>query len=425
MSDEARTLSVSQFLDIVKGVLSQAFEGGLWIQGEIEGFNGRGKHTYFTIVERESGKKAAVSIAIFEYQMRHIKPLLTKHRLELADGIKVRLYGTPDIYVDRGSFSFKVTNIDPRFTLGDLAGQRDEIVQRLKTRRLYEANKLVPLPVAPLRIALITSIGSAAHADALHELEASGIGFEVFVHDVRVQGAEAVPTVVAAIEQAGARNDIDVVMLVRGGGSKTDLLAFDSEEIAAAIGMCPLPVFTGIGHEVDTSIADEVAHRAYKTPTACAAGVVQLVQEFVQSTEDAWSQISLTASELLNDAERSLNETAQAVKSAVVLALNESAHALRAAADRVRRRPAEVLSLATHSLKSASDRLRLLDPVNTMARGWSITRDANGKAIRGASALKQGQVITTSFADGDATSTVETISTRTKQQSTSKKAGKK
>ena len=425
MSDEARTLSVSQFLDIVKGVLSQAFEGGLWIQGEIEGFNGRGKHTYFTIVERESGKKAAVSIAIFEYQMRHIKPLLTKHRLELADGIKVRLYGTPDIYVDRGSFSFKVTNIDPRFTLGDLAGQRDEIVQRLKTRGLYVANKLVPLPVAPLRIALITSIGSAAHADALHELEASGIGFEVFVHDVRVQGAEAVPTVVAAIEQAGARNDIDVVMLVRGGGSKTDLLAFDSEEIAAAIGMCPLPVFTGIGHEVDTSIADEVANRAYKTPTACAAGVVQLVQEFVQSTEDAWSQISLTASELLSDAERSLNETAQAVKSAVVLALNESAHALRAAADRVRRRPIEVLSLATHSLKSASDRLRLLDPVNTMARGWSITRDANGKAIRGASALKQGQVITTSFADGDATSTVETISTRTKQQSTSKKAGKK
>ena len=425
MSDEARTLSVSQFLDIVKGVLSQAFEGGLWIQGEIEGFNGRGKHTYFTIVERESGKKAAVSIAIFEYQMRHIKPLLTKHRLELADGIKVRLYGTPDIYVDRGSFSFKVTNIDPRFTLGDLAGQRDEIVQRLKTRGLYVANKLVPLPVAPLRIALITSIGSAAHADALHELEASGIGFEVFVHDVRVQGAEAVPTVVAAIEQAGARTDIDVVMLVRGGGSKTDLLAFDSEEIAAAIGMCPLPVFTGIGHEVDTSIADEVAHRAYKTPTACAAGVVQLVQEFVQSTEDAWSQISLTTSELLSDAELSLNETAQAVKSAVVLALNESAHALRAAADRVRRRPTEVLSLATHSLKSASDRLRLLDPVNTMARGWSITRDANGKAIRGASALKQGQVITTSFADGDATSTVETISTRTKQQSTSKKAGKK
>jgi exodeoxyribonuclease VII large subunit len=425
MSDEARTLSVSQFLDIVKGVLSQAFEGGLWIQGEIEGFNGRGKHTYFTIVERESGKKAAVSIAIFEYQMRHIKPLLTKHRLELADGIKVRLYGTPDIYVDRGSFSFKVTNIDPRFTLGDLAGQRDEIVQRLKTRGLYEANKLVPLPVTPLRIALITSIGSAAHADALHELETSGIGFEVFVHDVRVQGAEAVPTVVAAIEQAGARNDIDVVMLVRGGGSKTDLLAFDSEEIAAAIGMCPLPVFTGIGHEVDTSIADEVANRAYKTPTACAAGVVQLVQEFVQSTEDAWSQISLTASELLSDAEYSLNETAQAVKSAVVLALNESAHALRAAADRVRRRPTEVLSLAAHSLKSASDRLRLLDPVNTMARGWSITRDANGKAIRGASALKQGQVITTSFADGDATSTVETISTRTKQQSTSKKAGKK
>jgi exodeoxyribonuclease VII large subunit len=425
MSDEAPTLSVSQFLGIVKDVLQQAFEGGLWIQGEIEGYNGRGKHTYFNIVERENGKKAAVNIAIFEYQLRHIKPLLAKHRLELADGIKVRLFGTPDMYTERGSFSFKATNIDPRFTLGDLAGQRDEIVQRLKTRGLYDANKLVPLPVAPMRVALITSIGSAAHADALHELKNSGIGFAVAVYDVRVQGAEAVPTVVAALEQVGARADIDVVMLVRGGGAKTDLLAFDSEEISAAIGMCNLPVFTGIGHEVDTSIADEVAHRAYKTPTACAAGVVQLMQEFVQSTEDAWSQISLMASEMLQDAERTLSETAQAVKNLVVLALNESSHTLRAAADRVQRRPTEVLALAKHSLKSASDRLRLLDPVNTMARGWSITRDAQGKAIRSAGSLKSGQVMSTSFADGEATSVVEAVTMRLAKPKVSQKVGKK
>jgi len=268
VSDEELTLSVSQYIDVVNNVLKSTMGEGVWVQGEIEGFNNRTKHTYFNVVERSDGKKASVNVAIWEFNLKRLKPLLEKHRLTLADGIKVRLFGTGDLYAERGSFSFKVSNIDPRFTLGDLAGQRDEIVQKLKLAGLYEANKRVKLPVVPLRIALLTSIGSAAHADTLHELEASGIGFEVFVYDVRVQGEDAAPTVVAAMKQAAKRDDIDLIMLVRGGGSKTDLLAFDTEEIAMAIGKCAKPVFTGIGHEIDFSIADEVAHRAFKTPTA-------------------------------------------------------------------------------------------------------------------------------------------------------------
>ena len=245
MSDEELTLSVSQYIDVVNNVLKSTMGEGVWIQGEIEGFNNRTKHTYFNVVERSDGKKASVNVAIWEFNLKRLKPLLEKHRLTLADGIKVRLFGTGDLYAERGSFSFKVSNIDPRFTLGDLAGQRDEIVQKLKLAGLYEANKRVKMPVVPLRIALLTSIGSAAHADTLHELEASGIGFEVFVYDVCVQGEDAAPTVVAAMKQAAKRDDIDLIMLVRGGGSKTDLLAFDTEEIASGIGNCAKPVFTG------------------------------------------------------------------------------------------------------------------------------------------------------------------------------------
>ncbi|MEO8162924.1 MAG: exodeoxyribonuclease VII large subunit, partial [Ilumatobacteraceae bacterium] len=108
------TLTVGQFIEIVNGVLRQSFGDGLWVQGEIEGFNGRGKHVYFNLVERTGDSKAALSISIWQGNMARLRPLMAQHRLELADGIKVRIFGTPDIYPQRGSFGFKVSNIDPR-----------------------------------------------------------------------------------------------------------------------------------------------------------------------------------------------------------------------------------------------------------------------------------------------------------------------
>ncbi|MEK7410092.1 MAG: exodeoxyribonuclease VII large subunit, partial [Actinomycetota bacterium] len=241
------TLSVGQFIDVVNGVLRETFGVGLWVQGEIEGFNGRGKHTYFNLVERNAENKAALSVSIWQGNMARLRPLLAQNRLELADGIKVRIFGTPDVYPQRGTFGFKVTNIDPRFTLGELAGRRDEVIRRLKEQGFYDANRTVATPLVPLRIGLITSVGSAAHADVLHEFDNSGFGYQIFVCDVRVQGEEAVPTVVAALGEMGQRTDLDVIVIVRGGGSRTDLLAFDTQEIAVAIARCPLPVFTGIG----------------------------------------------------------------------------------------------------------------------------------------------------------------------------------
>ena len=168
-------------------------------------------------------------------------------------------------------------------------------------------------------------------------------------------------------------------------------------------------MFTGIGHEVDFSIADEVAYRAFKTPTACAAGVVQVVLEFVQSTEQAWANIASNASELLQAAEHNLSETAIGVKNLVTAALTRSLSNLDVKADRVRRRPAEVLGIATMTVKAIADRVRLLDPVNTMARGWSITRDNKGEVVRSVKTLSVGQQLVTSFADGSTTSAIESI----------------
>jgi exodeoxyribonuclease VII large subunit len=366
-------------------VLKASQGPGVWVQGEIEGLNSRGKHTYFNIVERGDGGSAALNVAIWEFNMRKMRPLMDQHRLELANGIKVRLFGSGDLYLERGSFSFKASKIDPRFTLGDLAGLRDEVIQRLKKAGLYDANRRVPLPLVPMKLAIVTSVGSAAHADTLHELTESGIGFDIRVVDARVQGDDAIASLVNGLHVADSIDDVEVILLVRGGGSRTDLLAFDSEVVATAIAGCRKPVFTGIGHEIDVSIADEVANKAFKTPTACAAQVVEMVRAFIDNTEQVWSQIATQSFAQLQRAEHELLRTSE----------------------RLVQRPREVIRLAEQHLSHAATRLRLLDPVNTMKRGWSIVRNDAGVVVRSIKEVKKSEKLQLQVSDG--TIVVETM----------------
>jgi exodeoxyribonuclease VII large subunit len=384
VNDEV-TLSVSQYIGVMNEVLKASQGPGVWVQGEIEGLNSRGKHTYFNIVERGDGGSAALNVAIWEFNMRKMRPLMEQHRLELANGIKVRLFGSGDLYPERGSFSFKASKIDPRFTLGDLAGLRDEVIQRLKKAGLYDANRRVPLPLVPMKLAIVTSVGSAAHADTLHELTESGIGFDIRVVDARVQGDDAVSSLVSGLKTADSIDDVEVILLVRGGGSRTDLLAFDSEVVATAIAGCRKPVFTGIGHEIDVSIADEVASKAFKTPTACAAQVVEMVRAFIDNTEHVWSQIATQSFAQLQNAEHELLRTSE----------------------RLLQRPREVIRLAEQHLSHAATRLRLLDPVNTMKRGWSIVRNDAGAVVRSIKDVKKTGNLHVQVSDG--TIVAETI----------------
>ena len=377
MNDEV-TFSVSQYIGVMNEVLKASQGQGVWVQGEIEGLNKRGSHTYFNVVERGDGVSAALNVAIWEHSMRKMRPTMEQHRLELTNGIKVRLYGAGDLYRERGSFTFKASKIDPRFTLGDLAGLRDEIVKRLKSTGEYVANKRIPLPVVPLNLAIVTSVGSAAHADTMHELTESGIGFNIRVVDARVQGDDAVLSLVRGLQTADTLHGVDLILLVRGGGSRTDLLAFDTEEVASAIAGCTKPVFTGIGHEIDVSIADEVASKALKTPTACAAHVVEMVTRFVAATEDAWSRIASLGSSVLQQAD----------------------HRFVVAGERLRQRPKEVLRMADQHLGHSTARLRLLDPVNTMKRGWSIVRDGDGAVVRSVRSVTAGTQLSIQMADG-------------------------
>jgi len=249
--------------------------------------------------------------------------------------------------------------------------------------------------------------------------------------DVRVQGESAVRDITTAIRVLGQRDDIDVIAVVRGGGSRAELATFDAEEIARAIAASPVPVITGIGHEIDTSVADEVAHERFKTPTACAAGLVERVQAFVNATEEAWSSIARLASDALGESNGALrvmaNQIASRTRSAVERAeerlgfrstrLRTSvansivAHETRVLSgrDRLRRRLPQVLERSSLQVGGFEARARLLDPRELMKRGWSVTRSSSGAVIRSVSDVGEGEALTTQLADGTISSTVDAV----------------
>jgi exodeoxyribonuclease VII large subunit len=247
-----------------------------------------------------------------------------------------------------------------------------------------------------------------------------------------------------------AARGVDVVLLVRGGGATTDLAAFDGEAIARAIAELPVPVLTGIGHDVDRSVADDVAHRAYKTPTACAQAVVDDVRALDERLTAGWLAVAAGATRRLRGqadrlrscgrhvavatrhglaaADRSLAGTAGRVRRSAFTALARSSatldrsggrveagarahlrghdHALAAADDRLRQRAPRALGLAERELGRIAGQVRALDPARTLARGWSVTRDADGAVVRSPAQVGAGSQLRTTVAGGEITSTV-------------------
>jgi exodeoxyribonuclease VII large subunit len=378
-------VTVGQFSEVVNQLLSSAFDGGVWIEGEIEGLKKPNPHLYFSLIENVDGKKAQANINLFAGNLRAIQTKLRQQGLELKDGLRVRLYGIPDYYAPFGKLSIKAEDIDTQFTVGDVAAKREALLKALLEKGVDKLNKRRPVPLVPLRLGVVSSSQAAGWADAERQLLESGFGFSVSFIDVRVQGDDAPPQVVAALNTLSRRDDIDVVLLMRGGGSKSDLAAFDDERIALAISQCRHPVFTGLGHQIDTSIADIMAHTAHKTPTACAQAVIALVEEFLSDLASAQNQLRLlTGNSLL----RARGRVSMAI-------------------ERLTTRPRNALERQKQILEMRASTVRLLDPAVTMARGWSITRDSNGNVVRSTDQVSAGDVLVTSLAQGSITSRVE------------------
>ena len=381
------SFSVGQFTEVLNHVLKASFDEGVWVEGEIQGLRKPNPHAYFTLIENVDGVKAQLNINLFAGPLRNVQAKLRQQGIELKDGLKVRLFGRVEYYGPFGKLKHIATDVDTQFSAGDVAAKREELLRQLMEKGVDKINKRIPVPLVPLRLGIISSSQAAGWADAQQHLTESGIGFAITFCDVRVQGDAAVSQIVAALNSLSRRDDIDLVMLMRGGGSKGDLAAFDDEQIAMAISKCAHPVFTGIGHEIDTSIADIVAHTANKTPTACAQSVIAIVENFL-------SDLSYSAGSL-----RSLTQTA----------VERARSRIAVSVERLRTRPRTALERQSQKLMMHAASVRLLDPVTTMARGWSITRDSSGNVVRSISDIKKGDTVVTALADGSITSTVEGV----------------
>lgn len=422
------TFTVCELVDAVNQVLRRGFLDGVWVRGEIEGLQQRGNHIYFSLAEHDGERRGTMAVALFANTAMRLRPLLAKHRLRLRDGLTVRVHGRLDLYGATGKLSIVMDGLDPTFTLGQLAADRDQLLRRLVAEGLLDANKRLRLPVVPLHVGVVTSRDSAAWHDLVHELERSGLPFRLAHVDVRVQGATAPQEVAGAIATLGRRR-LDAILVVRGGGARSDLAAFDDEAVARAIALCPLPVLTGLGHEIDRSVADEVAHTALKTPTACATHLVEVVRAGHGRAEVAWASIAQRSARRLDGAstrseqawvalarraERRLDaadqraqRTAEVVAGRGRQALDTGTRRLDGTADRLGWRAPRIVADADRVLDGVEAHVRALDPARVLARGWSITRRADGRVVRAAAELVPGDEIVTTFAEGTARSRVE------------------
>ena len=280
------TWSISRLNERVRGILRDRIPGAFWVVGEVVGFdrNSHKQHVFFTLAEKEEGDDAAratVTAVLFGGTRSKVDQTLAKAGGGLAfqDGVRVRLEVSVDFYPRTGSFQLIVSRIDPTFTLGEIALRQERILRQVREAGLAEKNLALPFPLPALRIGLVTSQGSDAYNDFLSELRRSSYAFEVSAVDVHVQGARLEKEVLAALDHfANRRAEIDVVVITRGGGSRTDLMGFDTPDLAFAVARHPNKIIIGIGHQQDRSVLDAIAH-SEKTPTAAAARLVSLCRE--------------------------------------------------------------------------------------------------------------------------------------------------
>jgi exodeoxyribonuclease VII large subunit len=426
--DPTPTFRVSELAGAIGAAVRKSFPAELWVRGEIDSLNrSAAGHIYFDLVEGVGNERVALRVALFRTVAEAVERHLAKHRMRLENGLEVRIMGRVELYEARGQVNLRMSGIDPTYTLGRLAQDRDRLVRLLTGEGLLERNRRLMLAAVPLRIGIVTSRESAAYADFVHELEASGFAWHVTVADSRVQGIEATGSIVRALT-ALARCSLDVVVLVRGGGSRNELAIFDAEPIARAIAAMPVPVLTGIGHEVDRSIADLVAHTSLKTPTACAGHLVERVRGSLAVLTRSATAIARCARNALDRSEQKVDHTAALVQRDVTRALDAASFGAQASATRVTRAATQHLHVAAQRVDRGETRLvgrvpaglgaaeryidgveaRVmgLDPTRVLARGYSITRDEAGTVVRAASEVRVGSRIITTLANGSITSEV-------------------
>lgn len=404
----------------------------VWITAEFSDLRVSGGHCYMELIEKDEGGTLRAKLRAMIWRGT-LEPLRRKFYeatgRDIANGIKVMVRGSATHHNLYG-VSFTISDIDPSYTLGDMERLRQEILARLAKEGVIGLNRNIPMAMCPQRIAVISSEGAAGYGDFMNQINNNAEGYAIYtgLFPAVLQGERTVPTVLDALDRVEETRSLwDAVAIIRGGGATTDLNSFDNYELAHRVATFPLPVIVGIGHERDRTVLDEIACVRCKTPTAVAEYIIGALRTSYAAVNELVTQIARYASESLkgenirlsslgqlipvriqNKMLRSrmqLNEQSIRLKADVDGRLNDERHTLHRLASRIGSGLQMRIVREQQRIKGITDMLRVLSPENTLRRGYSITR-INGKAVSDASAVKKGDVIETTLAEGVITSEV-------------------
>ena len=384
-----KSYALSQLNKMVRDAIETQLPDEYWVEAELSECREHNGHCYLELIEKDEHTNTPVARAsakCWRQTWLMVKPYFERTTGEpLRTGMKVLLKVYAQFHEAFG-FSWIVTDIDPNYTLGDMARKRLEIIRQLKEEGVFDLQRELHIPLFAKRIAVISAENAAGYGDFCRQLEDNeyGFRFEVTLFPAIMQGEQVERSIIGALERIYALTaSFDVVVIIRGGGATADLSGFDTLALAENVAQFPLPVITGIGHERDESIIDMVAHTRVKTPTAAAALLIDHLRQVLERINSAQQRITTAIFQRIANQKMRLTNL-QTLLPALV-----------------QRNQAE----ARHRIEMLEVLLKSHDPQRRLSRGYSITL-LNGRAVRDPQQLKAGDVLETRVEKGTIKSTV-------------------
>lgn len=397
----------------VKLTLGEQFALPVWVSAEIADLKvNYSGHCYLELIEKELKSDNGVPVAqaravIWRSAYARIAAYFEAETGQrLAPGIRILAQVVVN-YHELYGFSLQITDIDSAYTLGDMEQQRLKTIARLQEEGVWEMNHELALPLVVQRLAIISSAQAAGYQDFCKELARSGYRYHLTLFDAFMQGAAAEESIIEALGRVAERQEqFDAVVIVRGGGSTSDLNCFNAYRLSSHVAQFPLPILTGIGHDKDQSVVDLVAHTALKTPTAVAGWLNERMERIEGWLEGAAQQLAELTISRMREAELRLEQRMSELKQASVeRTLREKIH-LEKLEERLPERLHQALHNERQRLERAAEVVESRSPQQILQLGFAILR-ADGRAIRTTEALKRQPRLQVELTDGTTEITIK------------------
>lgn len=410
---EEQALSLYELNGLVKRSIRNSMPETYWLQAELSDVRSNySGHCYLEFIQKDASGNNLIAKArgtIWSNIYKMLKPYFEQETGQaFASGIKVLVRVSVDFHELYG-YSLTVLDIDPTYTVGDMERKRREILRQLEEEGVIDLNKELEMPLLPQRVAVISSATAAGYGDFCNQLANNprGYGFHTQLFPAIMQGDRVEESVIAALNAIYAQLDCwDVVVIIRGGGATSDLSGFDTYELAANCAQFPLPIITGIGHERDDTVIDLVAHTRVKTPTAAAAFLIACMDKVAKRLDDCAYRLQQGVRNRLLWEHRRMENLKQRIPSAVYKRIADAKYDLLSAQRNLQMASRQFLSVKKHRLELLQQRLNDALPEKQLARGYSITLK-DGKAVKDASLLKEGDTLITLLHQGKVESIIK------------------